>query len=107
MYRTAFLRRPSANTLFKSISYISRDIDSRAPTNLTEDEKDSLKTYSLIVELRDCRDAISAEARRIYSTLKNTEENDLKVYTFYREAQSQFERAKKSLIREKRQKTWA
>jgi hypothetical protein len=63
-------------------------VDSRAPTNLTNDEKDSLKTYLLIVELRDYRDAISAEARRIYSTLKNAEENDLKVYTLYREAQA-------------------
>ncbi len=57
--QAAFLGRPSADAILKSVSYMSRDVDPRAPTKLTCHEVDSLKTHPLIVELRERRDAIS------------------------------------------------
>lgn len=103
--QAAFLGRPSADALLKSISHMSRDVDSRAPTELTDDQKNSLKTHPLIVELRGRRDAISAEAQRMYGTLENAKKNDPKIYALYRGAQAQFDSTKKSLEREKKQET--
>ena len=53
--QAAFLGRPSADAILKSVSHMSRGVDPRAPTNLTNNEVNSLKTHPLVVELRDWR----------------------------------------------------
>ena len=50
--QAAFLGRPSADALFKSLTHVGRDIDPRAPQAVANLTNDSLKTHPLIVELR-------------------------------------------------------
>src|SRR5271156_3059982 len=71
--QAAFLGRPSADALFKSLGHMSRDIDPRAPTQLTASDIDALKVHPLIIELRERRDALSREIQRTHKTLKNAE----------------------------------
>lgn len=68
--QAAFLGRPSEDALFKSLGHMSRDIDPRAPTQLTGEHINELKQHPLIVDLRERRDALSREVRREYGTLK-------------------------------------
>ena len=69
--QAAFLGRPSANALMKSLTHVGRDIDPRAPKAVADMTNDSLKTHPLVVELRQQRDALSKETRELYGTLKN------------------------------------
>jgi hypothetical protein len=99
--QAAFLGRPSADALFKSISHMKRDVDPRAPTELNDFEVDSLKTHPLIIELREQRDNLSRETRRIHKTLKNAEDTGSKMYELYKQANADLESTKKSLKRSK------
>jgi hypothetical protein len=72
--QAAFLRRPSNNAMIKSISHMSRNIDPRALTQLTQCEVNDLKMHPLIVELRQRRDILSKEAQRQHKTLKRAQE---------------------------------
>jgi len=105
--QAAFLGRPSADAIFKSVSHMSRDVDPRAPTKLTNDEVDSLKTHPLIVELRERRDTISREAKRMHGTLKKAEAARSKIFELYKQTTSDLEQAKKRLTREKLQESRA
>ena len=49
--QAAFLRRPWADSLTKAASHMSRCVESRAPTEVTEPEVDTLKTHPYIVKL--------------------------------------------------------
>jgi hypothetical protein len=99
--QAAFLGRPSADALFKAMSHMSRHIDPRAPTQLSEDEVGDLKTHPLIVELRQRRDTLSAEARRIYGTLKKAEGAKDVIYALYDQAGSSLKSAKERLRTQK------
>lgn len=99
--QAAFLGRPSADALFKAMSHMSRDIDPRAPTQLTEDEVNDLKTHPLMVELRQRRDTLSKEARKIYGTLRNAEKAEDLVFALYKEASSNLNNAKTKLGNDK------
>lgn len=99
--QAAFLNRPSADALFKAMSHMSRDVDPRAPSTLTDIEYDQLKAHPLLVELRDRRDALSKEARRAHGTLKKAEATDSKLFKLYNQARLDFDSTKKRLTREK------
>jgi len=43
--QAAFLGRPSADAILKSVSHMSRDVDPRAPIKLANNEVNSLKTH--------------------------------------------------------------
>jgi hypothetical protein len=103
--QAAFLGRPSANALFKSMSHMKRDVDARAPTTLTDSEKDSLKTHPLLIELRELRDNLSYEARKEYKTLKLAEQNGSKIYELYQQAKFDLENTKQRLIRNKKKES--
>jgi len=103
--QAAFLGRPSADAILKSVSHMSRDVDPRAPTKLTNNEVNSLKTHPLVVELRQRRDTISQEAKRIHGTLKKAEVAGSMIYKLYKQATSDLEQAKKRLIRERVQES--
>jgi hypothetical protein len=60
--QAAFLRRLSADTVFKVISHVSRFIDPRAPTKLTDSSLNLLKRHPNIVKFRQIRDSLSQEA---------------------------------------------
>jgi hypothetical protein len=62
---------------------MSRDVDPRALTKLTDNEVDSLKTHPLIVELRERRDALSKEARRMHGILKKAEAAGSMIHELY------------------------
>jgi hypothetical protein len=99
--QAAFLGRPSTDALFKLVSYMKRDVDPRAPTTLNDSEVDSLKTHPLLMQLREQRDNLSQETRRIHKTLKIAEEEGSKIYELYKQASSDLENTKKSLKRTK------
>jgi hypothetical protein len=99
--QAAFLGRPSAEALFKAMSHMSRDIDPRAPTQLTKHEVDDLKTHPLIVELRERRDALSKETRKTYGTLQKAKEAGGVIHELYKEANSDLNNAKTRLRKER------
>lgn len=99
--QAAFLGRPSAEALFKAVSHMSRDVDPRAPSTLTDFECDQLKTHPLLVELRERRDVLSKEVRQAHGTLKKAKAAGSKLFKLYNEAQSDLESAKKRLTRGK------
>jgi hypothetical protein len=105
--QAAFLGRPSADAILKSVSHMSRDVDPHAPTKLTDNEVDSLKTHPLIVELKERRDTLSKEARRMHGTLKKAEAAGSMIHELYQQATSDLEQAKKRLSREKLQESRA
>jgi hypothetical protein len=105
--QAAFLGRPSADAILKSVSHISRDVDPRAPTKLTNCKVQSLKTHPLIVELRERQDTISQEAQRMHGTLRKAEAAGSMIYKLYKQATSDLEQAKKRLNREKLQESRA
>jgi hypothetical protein len=57
--QATFFGRPSADATLKSVSYISRDVNPRVSTKLTDYEVGLLKTHPLIAELGERRDTIS------------------------------------------------
>ena len=69
--QAAFLRRPFTNALFKSLTYISQDINLQAFKAVADLINNSLKTYPLIVELCQWRNTLSKATRGLYRTLKN------------------------------------
>lgn len=103
--QAAFLGRPSADALFKSLTHVGRDIDPRAPQAVADLTNDSLKTHPLIVELRQRRDALSKATRELYGTLKIARAAGSKEYELYAQATSDLEKHKKTLKREKREET--
>jgi hypothetical protein len=98
--QAAFLGRPSADALFKAMAHMSRDVDPRAPTQLTKDEVTDLKTHPLIVELRVRRDVLSKEARKTHGTLKRAKEAGGVMHELYNEANSDLNNAKTKLRKE-------
>jgi len=67
--QVALLRRPWADALTKAASHMSRYIEPRAPTEVTEPEVDTLKTHPHIVKLRQLRDSSSQALRDEYGTI--------------------------------------
>jgi Protein of unknown function (DUF3435) len=105
--QAAFLGRPSADALLKSISHMNRDVDPRAPIKLTQCEVDELKIRPLIVELRQRRDTLSKEARTLHGTLKKAKTAESVVYKLYKEADSDLKNAKMNLKRSRLQESRA
>ena len=68
--QAAFLGRPSADAALKATSHRSRYIDPRAPSKLTDSDKQPLRTHPNIVKYRQLRDSLSAEARRVFGSVK-------------------------------------
>jgi len=97
--QAVFLGRLSADTILKSVSHMSCDIDPRVSTKLTCYEVDLLKTPLLITELRERRDDISHEAWRMHGTLKKMEAAGSMIYKLYKQATSDLEQTKKHLAR--------
>lgn len=95
--QAAFLGRPSADALLRSVNHMSRHIDPRAPTRLTDVEIDSLTTDPLIIQLRQRRDQLREEARRIYGTLQNARAAGAEIFNLHREASLDLESAKKNI----------
>jgi hypothetical protein len=60
--QAAFLRRPSADAIFKVISHVSRFADPRAPTKLMDSSLNLLKRHPNIMKFRQIRDSLSQEA---------------------------------------------
>ncbi|KAF2174849.1 hypothetical protein K469DRAFT_685231 [Zopfia rhizophila CBS 207.26] len=99
--QATFLGRPSADALFKSMTHMSCGVDPRAPTQLADLEINQLKTHLLIIELRERRDSLSKEARRMHKTLKKAEAVGSKIYDLYKQADLDLECTKKKMKREK------
>lgn len=101
--QAAFLGRPSAKALFKAMGHMSRDVDPRAPSSLTDVEYDQIKTHPLLIELRLRRDTLSTETRGAHGTLKAAKAADSKIFQMYEQARLDFGCAKKKLKRERLQ----
>ena len=104
--QAAFFGRPSANALFKSLTYVGWDTDLWAPKAVADLTNDFLKTYPLIVELCQWCDALSKATRELYGTLKNAWALRSEEYKLYVQAASDLENQKKTLKREKQKETW-
>lgn len=96
--QAAFLGQPSATALFKAVTHMSRHVDPRAPTDLSTEDKDSLKTDPEIVHLRELRDHLSREAREESGTLKKAEADQTKLYQMYKETDKRLRCAKTKTI---------
>ncbi|KAI9776368.1 MAG: hypothetical protein M1816_005335, partial [Peltula sp. TS41687] len=86
--QAAFLGRPSADALIKAVSHMSRYVDPRAPTELTESGLNTLKSHPEIVRLRQLRDNLTQEARRQYGTVKNAEAAGSKISEMRQKAEA-------------------
>jgi hypothetical protein len=95
--QAAFLGKPSNEALLKSVSHMSRSFDRRAPTSLADSDINELKTDSHMISLRERRDALSAELRQLYGSIKGSV--DSVAYGLYQEAKNAFAAAKKKLRR--------
>ena len=103
--QAGFLGKPSNDALIKAVSHMSRDMDTRAPKDLTDVEKESLKTHPWLVELRELRDMLSKETQRIHGTLKKAQAAGSQIYQMYQNASRDFENAKQKLKRHKLKET--
>ena len=83
--QAAFLGRPSADTLLKTVSHMSRLADPRAPTKHTI-STGNIKTHPDIVKFRQLRDSLSQEARHSFGSIKNAKAQGSKIYQLYKEA---------------------
>lgn len=103
--QAAFLGRPSADALIKAASHMSRYVDPRAPTELTEPEVDTLKTHPRIVKLRQLRDSLSQALRDEYGTIAKATGTEM--YEMYKKARNALQCAKvklrKSALKESRE----
>jgi len=74
--QAAFLGVPSEDALMNILNHQSRYIDPRAPStyeDLPESEKITLSNDSGIQRLQQMRDALAAEAKELYGSIKNAE----------------------------------
>jgi Protein of unknown function (DUF3435) len=95
--QAAFLRRPSANTLIKVANYISRYVDPRAPTELSDSNLDILKTHPDIVRARQLRDGLSKDIRAEFGTIEKSK--GTKIHELYQKAEAGLRREKIRLRR--------
>ncbi len=84
--QAAFLGRPSADALLKTISHMSRLADPRAPTKSTISMSE-IKTHPDIVKYRQLRDSLSQEARHAFGSIKNAKAQGSKIYQLYKKAE--------------------
>ncbi|KAH6662715.1 hypothetical protein B0J14DRAFT_685428 [Halenospora varia] len=68
--QAAFLGRPSSDAAMKATSHGSRYIDPRAPTTLDASCQQPLRTHPTVVKCRQLQDSLSAEARRVFGSIK-------------------------------------
>jgi len=73
----AFLGRSSADALFKATSHMSRYIDPRAPNQLNGSALQTLKTDPEIVNCRQLRDSLSAEANRVFESVAKSRGSEI------------------------------
>lgn len=99
--QAAFLGRPCEQAIFRSLGHMSRDIDPRAPTQLTNEYIDELKQHPLIVEFRERRDALSKAVKDEHGTHKNARAVESETLKLYDQAKLDLESAKKRLKRGK------
>lgn len=81
--QAAFLGCPSEQAIFRSLGHMSRDIDPRAPTQLTNAHINELKEHPLIVESRGRRDALSKAVKDEHGTHKNARAVGSETLTLY------------------------
>jgi hypothetical protein len=103
--RAAFLGRPSADALIKAASHMSRYVEPRAPTELTEPAVDTLKTHPYIVKLRQLRDSLSQAPRDGCGTMAKA--TGIETYEMYQKGRDALPCAKtklwKSALKESRE----
>jgi hypothetical protein len=99
--QAGFLDLPSNDALIKAMTHMSRDVDPRAPNKPTKMDLAELKIHPLLVELRERRDFLSAEAKRSHGTIKRAQAARSEIYLMYNYAQLDFESTKKRLMRER------
>jgi len=104
--QATFLGCPSADALFKSLTYVGQDTNPWAPKAIADLTNNSLKTHPLIVELCQWRDALSKATRELYRILKNAQALRSEEYKLYMQAASDLENQKKTLKREKQKEIW-
>jgi Protein of unknown function (DUF3435) len=97
--QAAFLGRPSADTLFKAASHMSRDINPRAPIQLADYEFAELNEYPLVAKLQERRHRLTIEAKKVYGSLKKAKEKRSLFYDLYQEAESALKNTKIKLRR--------
>jgi Protein of unknown function (DUF3435) len=95
--QAAFLRRPSTNALIKVASHMSRYVDPRAPTELSDSNLDVLKTHPDIVRARQLRDGLSKDIRAEFGTIKKSK--GTKIHKLYQKAEAGLRREKIRLRR--------
>ncbi len=83
--QAAFLGRPSADALLKTVSHMSRFADPRAPTKHTISSS-GMKTHPEVVKFRQLRDSLSQEARYAFGSIKNAKAEGSKIHDLYKEA---------------------
>jgi len=83
--QAAFLGRPSADALLKTVSHMSRLADPRAPTKRSVSTSE-IKTHPDIVKYRQLQDSLSQEARHAFGSIKNAKAQGSKIYQLYKEA---------------------
>jgi len=90
-----FLGRPSADALIKAASHMSRYVDPRAPTDISDLKLNELKTDSGMVKYRQLRDNLSRDIRAEFSTIKKSE--GTKIHEMYQKAEANLRRQKVKL----------
>jgi len=84
--QAAFLRRPSADALIRVANHISRYVDPRAPTELSDSNLDVLKTHPDIVRARQLQDSLSKDIRAEFGTIKKSK--GTKIHKLYQKAEA-------------------
>jgi Protein of unknown function (DUF3435) len=95
--QAAFLGRPSADALIKAASHMSRYVDPRAPTDISDLKLNELKTDPSIVKYRQLRDKLSQDIRAEFGTIKKSE--GTKIYEMHQKAEANLRRQKVKLRR--------
>jgi hypothetical protein len=97
--QASFLGRPSATALFRAVSHMSRDVDPRAPNELSPPEVNALRIDPKIVRLQELRDRLSLEARGESGTLKRAEAKGTKIYQMYKRANDDLRSTKAQAVK--------
>jgi hypothetical protein len=75
--QAAFLGRPSADALLKATSYISCYTDLCAPNQLNGSTLQMLKVHPDIIQCRQLQDSLSAEASRVFGSVKKSRGSEI------------------------------
>lgn len=82
--QAAFLGRPSPTAVIKAVSYMSRFVDPRAPTEADLTELAAIRANPEVVQLKELRDNLSREVRQESGTIQKGKEQGTKLYQMYK-----------------------